>query len=139
MAAGCPCRERHEASVADTPPVRVGLLASADSNKVAVKSPVLLTSHDFALAEAWCFGNLPMVRARTAVDRGLGWGVPMSSKTLSWDKRCTCCATEHPRMGDSALFVCSSFIVTLVANKRFVFTHCNTNILCLPTLQIPFV
>ena len=38
--------------------------------------------------------------------------VPMSSKTLSWDKRCTCCATEHPRMSDSALFVCSSFIVT---------------------------
>ena len=73
-AAGCPCRERHGASVADTPPVRVGLLASADSNKVAAKSPVLLTSRDFALAEAWCFGNLPMVRARTAVDRGLGWG-----------------------------------------------------------------
>ena len=41
--------------------------------------------------------------------------VPMSSKILSWDKRCTCCATEHPRMSDSALFVCSSFIVT----------HCN--------------
>ena len=39
--------------------------------------------------------------------------VPMSSKTLSWDKRCTCCATEYPRMSDSALFVCSSFIVTL--------------------------
>ena len=39
----------------------------------------------------------------------------MSSKILSWDKRCTCCATEHPRMSDSALFVCSSFIVT----------HCN--------------
>ena len=76
VAAGCPCRERHGASVADTPPVkvRVGLLVSADCNKVAVKSPVLLTSHDFALAEAWCFGNLPMVRARTAVDRGLGWG-----------------------------------------------------------------
>ena len=64
VAAGFPCRERHGASDADTPPVRVrvGLLASADSNKVAVKSPVLLTSHDFALAEAWCFGNLPMVR-----------------------------------------------------------------------------
>ena len=61
MAAGCPCRERHEASVADTSPVREGLLASADSNKVAAKSPVLLTSRDFALAEAWCFGNLPMV------------------------------------------------------------------------------
>ena len=45
---------------------------SADSNKLAVKSPVLLTSRDFALAEAWCFGNLPMVRVRTAVDRGLG-------------------------------------------------------------------
>ena len=73
MAAGCPCRERHGASVADTRPVRVGLLASAGSNKVAVKSPVLLTSCDFALAEAWCFGNLPMVRARNAVDRGLGW------------------------------------------------------------------
>ena len=42
--------------------------------------------------------------------------VPKSSKTLSWDKRCTSCATEHPRKGDSALFVCSSFIVT----------HCNT-------------
>ena len=38
--------------------------------------------------------------------------VPMSSKTLSWEKRCTCCATEHPRMADSALSVCSSFIVT---------------------------
>ena len=42
--------------------------------------------------------------------------VLMSSKTLSWDKRCTCCATEQTRMGDSALFVCSSFIVT----------HCNS-------------
>ena len=72
--AGCPCRERHGASVADTPPVRVGLLASADSDKVAVKSPVLLTSRDLALAEAWYFGNLPMVQARTVVDRGLGWG-----------------------------------------------------------------
>ena len=41
--------------------------------------------------------------------------VPMSSKILSWDKRFTCCATEHPRISDSALFVCSSFIVT----------HCN--------------
>ena len=41
----------------------------------------------------------------------------MSSKTLSWDKRCTCCATEHPRMSDSALFVCSSFIAT----------HCNSD------------
>ena len=61
VAAGYPCRETHGASVADTPPVRVGLLASADSNKVAVNSPVL-------------FGNLPMVRAKTAVDRGLGWG-----------------------------------------------------------------
>ena len=40
----------------------------------------------------------------------------MSSKTLSWDKRCTCCAMEHSRMSDSALFVCSSFIVT----------HCNS-------------
>ena len=74
VAAGCPCQERHGASVANTPPVRVGLLASADSNKVAVKSPVLLTTRDFALAEAWCFGNLPMVQVRTAVDRGLGWG-----------------------------------------------------------------
>ena len=115
VATGCPCQERHGASVADTPPVRVGLLASADSNKVAVKYQVLLTSRDFAVADAWCFGNLPMVRARTAVDRGLGLGrerVPMSSKILSWDKRCTCCATEHLRMSDSALFVCSSFIVT---------------------------
>ena len=24
--------------------------------------------------------------------------VSMSSETLSWDKRCTCCATEHPQM-----------------------------------------
>ena len=66
VATGCPCRERHGVSVADTPP--------GDSNKVAVKSPVPLTSRDFALAGAWCFGNLPVVRARTAVDRGLGWG-----------------------------------------------------------------
>ena len=112
----CPCRERHGASVADTSPVRVGLLASADSNKVTVKSPVLLTSRDFALAEAWCFGNLAY---GSGEDRGWqrpGVGrerVPMSFKTLSWDKMSTCCATKHPRMGDSALFVCSSFIVTL--------------------------
>ena len=93
VAAGCPCRERHGDIVAGTPPVRVGLLACADSNKVAVKSPVVLR---------W-----PGVGRER---------VPMSSKTLSWDKRCTCCATKHPRMSDSALFVCSSFIVT----------HCNS-------------
>ena len=74
MAAGCPCQEKHGASVAEIPPVRVGLVAIADSKKVAVKSPVLLTSRDFALAEALCFGNLPMVWAKTAVDRGLRWG-----------------------------------------------------------------
>ena len=27
VAAGCPCRERHGANAADTPPIRVGLLA----------------------------------------------------------------------------------------------------------------
>ena len=53
VAACCPCRERHGASVADTPSARVGLLESTDSNYVAVKSPVPLTSRDFALAEAW--------------------------------------------------------------------------------------
>ena len=67
VAAGCPCRERHGASVACTPPVRVGLLANADSKKVAVKSSVLLTSRDFALAEAWCFGNLPGTKGTLAV------------------------------------------------------------------------
>ena len=39
----------------------------------------------------------------------------MSSKTLNWDKRCTCCATEHPRMGDSAVFCVFQF-------------HCNSMI-----------
>ena len=50
------------------------MLATPGSNQLAVKSPVPKTYYDFALAEAWCFGNVPVVRARTAVDRGLGWG-----------------------------------------------------------------
>ena len=88
MAAGCPCGDRHGASVADTPSVRVGLLASAESNKEAIKSSVLLTSRDFALAEAWCFGNLPMVRAKTAVDRGLAaWGGDRAS-AIAFPNRC---------------------------------------------------
>ena len=41
----------------------------------------------------------------------------LGSNTLSSDKRFSCCATEHPRMGDSALFVCSIFIVTLILWK----------------------
>ena len=104
-----------ELVVADTSPVRVGLLASADSNKVAAKSPVLLTSRDFALAEAWCFGNLPMVRARTAVDRGLGWGeseFPWALRSWAGTKGALAVPRNTPRMSDSALFVCSSFIVT---------------------------
>ena len=51
--------------------------------------------------------------------------VPMSSKTLSWDKRCTCCATEHPRMSDFALFVCSSFIVTHCNSHYYTEVKCN--------------
>ena len=54
--------------------------------------------------------------------------VPMSSKILSWDKRCTCCATEHPRMSDSALFVCSSFIVT----------HCNSSFVAAGSVVVLF-
>ena len=116
-AADCPCRETHGASVVNTPPVRLGLLDSANSNTLAVKSPVLLTSRDFALAEAWCFCN--SIDYGSGKDRdwqrpGVGreWG-PLSSKTLSRDKRCTCFATEQPRMGDSGLFECSSVIVTI--------------------------
>ena len=48
------------------------------------------------------------------------WGrreqVPLNSNTLSRDKICTCCTTEHPRIVDYALFACFSFIAT----------HCNS-------------
>ena len=71
VAAGCPCQERIATSIAYTQPVKVGMLASAGSNNVAVKSPVPKTSSDFALAEAWCFCNLPVVRATTGDGRGL--------------------------------------------------------------------
>ena len=37
--------------------------------------------------------------------------VPLSSKTVSNDKMCTCCTSEHPRVGDFSLFVCFIFIV----------------------------
>ena len=74
------------------------------------------TSRDFAHAEAWCFGNLPVIWAREPGVRRER--VCLSSKILVRDKMCTCCTTEHPWMGNFALYVYPMFIVTILEKRE---------------------
>ena len=56
--------------------------------------------------------------------------VSLSSKTLSTDKRCSCRATGHQRMGDYALFVCSSFFVIVTLSYTLSLLFVRLLVLC---------
>ena len=79
--------------------------------------PLQVQSHVTSLALGICRSFLGFDNLGFGEDRG--WQRPrveservsLSSNTLSRDIRCTCCTTEHLRMGDFAFFVYSMFIV----------------------------
>ena len=86
MASGCPCSERYGDSNRDTHFAPKGGDAGERWLQLCSgKSPVLKTSRDFPLGEAWYFGNLPVVLAKTAVDRSLWWRESEFPLVLRWN------------------------------------------------------
>ena len=69
------------ASDAGTPPIRVGLLASAGFNNIAANPQC-----QFALAEAWLLSKLPYGACEDRGWQRSGEWVALRSKSLSWVK-----------------------------------------------------